>query len=110
VWAIDTVTGMTSSLVSSWSIGAVDGNGVSMLTPGTQSGSVGTAVSLPVSASDSDPSQVLDYSAAGLPPGLRINPATGLISGTPAIAATSLVTVRATDTTGSVSFNWVIIG
>jgi hypothetical protein len=42
---------------------------------------------------------------------LSIDPATGLISGTPTAAGTYATTVRAADTTGatgSATFNWVI--
>jgi hypothetical protein len=110
VWVTDTVTGTTSNQSSTWSIAAVDGNGVYVLTPGTQSGMAGTAVALPLLAGDSDPTQVLDYSAA-LPSWLTINPGTGLISGVPLMAGSYPVTVQVTDTTGataSVTFTWVI--
>ncbi|MFC1442729.1 putative Ig domain-containing protein [Streptacidiphilus sp. N1-10] len=86
------------------------GNTVTVTGPGNQSGTVGTAVSLQISASDSG-SSTLTYSASGLPAGLSINSSTGLISGTPTTAGTSSVTVTATDTTGasgSASFSWTI--
>jgi hypothetical protein len=112
VQVTDTVTGLASSQFSSWSIGAVDGNRVCVLTPGTQSGMAGMAVSLQILGNDSDPTQALEYTAV-LPPDLSINPGTGLISGTPIMAGSYPITVRATDTTGataSVTFNWVISG
>ncbi len=62
-------------------------------------------------ASDSAAGQSLTYSAGGLPAGLSINSATGLISGTPTAAGTSNVTVTATDSTGatgSASFSWTV--
>jgi hypothetical protein len=86
------------------------GNTVTVTSPGNQTGTVGTAVSLQVHASDSATGQTLTYSAAGLPAGLSIS-SSGLISGTPTTAATSSVTVTATDTTGahgSASFSWTI--
>jgi hypothetical protein len=86
------------------------GNTVTVTSPGNQSGTVGTAVSLQISASDSASGQTLTYSATGLPAGLSIS-SSGLISGTPTTAATSTVTVTATDTTGahgSASFSWTI--
>jgi hypothetical protein len=89
------------------------GNTVSVTSPGNQSGTVGTAASVQVHASDSASGQTLAYSATGLPAGLSINSATGLISGTPTTAGTSAVTVTATDSTGasdSASFTWTISG
>jgi len=86
------------------------GNTVTVTSPGSQTGTVGTAVSLQISASDSASGQTLSYSATGLPAGLSIS-SSGLISGTPTTAATSSVTVTATDTTGasgSASFSFTI--
>jgi Carbohydrate binding module (family 6)/Putative Ig domain len=87
------------------------GNTITVTNPGNQTGTVGTAASLQVHASDSASGQTLTYSATGLPAGLSINSSTGLISGTPASAGTSSVTVKATDTTGasgSAAFSWTI--
>ncbi|WP_063774224.1 alkaline phosphatase family protein [Streptacidiphilus rugosus] len=86
-------------------------NTVSVTNPGSQTGTVGTAASLQISASDSAAGQTLSYSATGLPAGLSMNPATGLVSGTPTTAGTSTVQVTATDTTGasgSASFGWTV--
>jgi serine protease len=86
------------------------GNTVTVNNPGSQTGTVGTAVSLQITGSDSASGQTLTYSAGGLPAGLSIS-SSGLISGTPTTAATSTVTVTATDTTGatgSTSFSWTI--
>ena len=41
------------------------------------------------------------YSAIGLPPGLTINPLTGAINGTPTAAGTFVVTVQATNASGT---------
>jgi O-glycosyl hydrolase len=87
------------------------GNTVTVTSPGNQSGTVGTAASVPVKASDSASGQTLSYSAAGLPAGMSISPSTGLISGTPTTAGTSTVTVTATDGTGasgSATFTWTV--
>ena len=87
------------------------GNTVTVTNPGGQAGTVGTAVSLQVHATDSASGQTLSYSAAGLQAGLSINSATGLISGTPTTASTSSVTVTAKDATnasGSATFTWTI--
>jgi len=86
------------------------GNTVTVSNPGSQTTTVGTAVSLQVSASDSASGQTLSYSATGLPAGLSIS-SSGLISGTPTTAGTSSVTVTAKDTTGasgSASFSWTV--
>lgn len=74
-----------------------------------QSTAVGTAIS-PVTITSNDPSAT--YTATGLPAGLTINPATGVISGTPTTPGTSTVTVRATDPSGNasapVTFTWTM--
>ena len=61
---------------------------------------VGAAIT---TMSPSGGSDVDDYSAAGLPSGLSINPATGAISGTPDAAngSASTATVTVTDTAGN---------
>jgi serine protease len=90
--------------------GGGSGNTVTVTNPGNQSGTVGTAVSLQIHATDSASGQTLTFSATGLPAGLSIS-SSGLITGTPTTAGTSSVTVTATDTTGargSASFTWTI--
>jgi serine protease len=85
-------------------------NTVTVTNPGNQTGTVGTAVSLQISASDSASGQTLTYSATGLPAGLSIS-SSGLISGTPTTATTYSTSVTAKDTTGasgSASFSWTI--
>jgi hypothetical protein len=56
--------------------------GVTVTNPGHQTGTVGTAASLRVRASDTAPGTP-GYAATGLPAGLSINSSTRLISGTP---------------------------
>jgi endo-1,4-beta-xylanase len=90
--------------------GGGGGNTVSVTNPGNQSGTVGTAESVQIHATDSG-GQQLTYHASGLPSGLSINSSTGLISGTPSSAGTSTVMVSASDSTGasgSTSFTWTI--
>ena len=81
--------------------GGTTGNTVTVTNPGSQTSTVGTAVSLQIKASDSASGQTLTYSATGLPAGLSINSSSGLISGTPTTAGSSSVTVTAKDTTGA---------
>lgn len=52
----------------------------------------------------------LSYSASGLPAGLSIDPATGIVDGTPTTLGSSAVSVVATNPAGSAtqSFNWTI--
>jgi hypothetical protein len=108
----DGPTGLgTPDGVTAFSNGTTTGNTVTVTNPGSQTGTVGTAASLQIKATDSASGQTLTYSATGLPTGLSINASTGLISGTPTTAATSSVTVTAKDTTGatgSASFSWTI--
>jgi len=88
-------------------------NTVTVTNPGTQSSVAGTVVSLQIEVSDSASGQTLTYAAAGLPPGLSIDAADGVISGViPDDRAGSFtVTVTAKDTTGasgSAAFTWTL--
>jgi hypothetical protein len=86
------------------------GNTVTVNSPGNQTGTVGTGVSLQITGSDSASGQTLSYTSSTLPAGLSIS-TSGLITGTPTTAGTSSVTVTATDSTnatGSTNFSWTI--
>jgi hypothetical protein len=110
VTATDT-TGAHGSASFTWTINSATGNTVTVTNPGNQTGTVGTAVSLQMSGTDSQSGQTLTWSATGLPAGLSISSSTGLISGTPTTANSYSVAVTATDTTGahgSASFTWTI--
>ena len=64
---------------------------------GSASGTVGVAFSYAITATNSPSS----YFASGLPSGLSLNTATGVISGTPTAAAVSTLTVSATNSVGT---------
>jgi len=84
--------------------------GVTVTNPGSQSSTVGTAVSLQISASSTN-SGSLTYAATGLPTGLSISSSTGAITGTPTTAGTYSTTVTVTDSTGATgtaSFTWTV--
>jgi endo-1,4-beta-xylanase len=105
-------TNASGSTTFTWTVKPVGGNTVTVTNPGTHTGTVGTATSLQVAATDSQAGQTLTFTAANLPAGLTIS-SSGLISGTPSTAANNTVTVTATDTTGasgSASFAFNISG
>lgn len=74
-----------------------------------QTTELGRAVSLALAAGDAD-GDLLTFGAHGLPPGLAITVATGVISGTPNSAGTYPVTVTVFDGVQSVSrsFTWTV--
>jgi len=93
--------------VTDFQLGAI--TAVSVANPGSQTGTVGTAKSLQLSASGG--TAPYTWTATGLPAGLSINASTGLISGTPTTAASYSTTATAKDTkgaTGSATFSWTI--
>lgn len=81
-------------------------------TPGAQTTKVGATVSLQIGASDPD-GDALAFSATGLPAGLSIGAATGVISGAPTTPGAYSPRVTVADTLGlsaSASFSWTIAG
>jgi beta-glucosidase len=86
------------------------GQPVTVTSPGPQEGIAGTAVSVPVSASDATSGQTPTFTATGLPAGTSIS-GSGAITGTPTAAGTTTVTVTAQDANGasaSTSFTWTV--
>ena len=78
--------------------------------PANRSSVSGQAASLALAANDPD-GDPLTYSASGLPPGMTLNTASGLISGTPTVASAYVVSVQAADGRGGVAnaaFTWTI--
>ena len=65
--------------------------------PTTASGTVGSAFSYQITATNAPSS----YGATGLPGGLTVNSGTGLISGTPTTSGTTTVTLSATNGSGT---------
>ncbi|MFE9427523.1 beta-1,3-glucanase family protein [Kitasatospora sp. NPDC006697] len=102
----------TSWTISLGSGGSSGGGGstetVSWSTPAAQNSTVGTAVSLQLSATDSA-GKALTYSAQSLPPGLTVS-AAGLVSGTPTQSGSWTVTATAGSGTASAtaSFGWTV--
>ena len=108
---VSDTTGAKGTAAFTWTINPQGTNTITVTNPGNQTGTVGTAASLQIQATDSAAGQTLTYSAAGLPAGLAISATTGLISGTPTTAGTSSVTVTVSDTTGAkgtAAFTWTI--
>jgi PLD-like domain/Putative Ig domain len=109
---ITTDSGVVSGLESTFNgdfTGSAAGQ-VAIINPGSMTTAVGAAVNYQVQAIDTATGS-LSYSASGLPTGLSVSSATGVISGTPTTAGSSSVTVTATDATGasgSASFAWTI--
>ena len=79
--------------------------------PANQTSAEGAAVTVVLTASDPD-GNPLTYSATGLPPGLSVNPTSGVISGTPPFTSAGTYSVSATVSDGALthsrSFSWII--
>ncbi len=103
--------GANASQTFLWTVG----NPVSVALPDSQTSPAGGEVSLPMSGTDANGSP-LTWTESGLPPGLGIDPNTGVISGAPDAADEDVgsfdVTVTATDAGGSSdswTFAWTVL-
>ena len=77
---VDDQNGATDDETFDWTI---VGNTAPVLDPvADQTNDEGDTVALDIDATDDDPGDTLVYTATGLPPGLTINPTSGLITGT----------------------------
>jgi len=102
-------TGAVGSAGFTWTVTG-PGDTVAITNPGPQTSLVRLKMSLQMQASSSG-GFPLTYTATGLPPGLSINSATGLISGNPTVTGTYSVTVTAGDKTGdsaAAGFAWTV--
>ncbi|MHB8973310.1 MAG: putative Ig domain-containing protein [Pirellulaceae bacterium] len=107
--------GVAASLSFTWSV--TDVNRAPTLAPlGSRTQAEGTSVSLALSASDAD-DDVLSFSASGLPRGLSIDAATGMISGKIGYSAAQFsggvhtVSITVSDGQGGSatgSFDWIV--
>ncbi|HEY5024572.1 MAG TPA: Ig domain-containing protein [Acidimicrobiales bacterium] len=81
---------------------------IAVTNPGKQTTALGTPVSHAVHAVDASPSETLAYQATGLPAGLSINPASGVISGRLTVRGKRHATVTVSDSVDSaaVTFVW----
>lgn len=85
---------------------------VTVTDPGDQTTDLDQPVDLAIQATDSTPGQTLSYSAIGLPSGLSIDPADGVITGSPTAEGSFGVVVTARDGNGaqaSVAFSWTVV-
>ena len=80
--------------------------------PGSKASEVGQSISFQIVTSDSE-SDTLSFTACNLPPGLSINPATGLITGTitdpPADHQVAITVGDVANNSTSITFNWLTI-
>ncbi len=77
--------------------------------PGNQAGEVGVPIWLPLTATDPNGDE-LTFGASGLPPGLALDPLSGVISGVLDTAGNFDVAVTASDgvNTASIGFTWSV--
>ena len=104
-WSNDTAACALSHPVVTPGAGAV-----TVTDPGPRTAVAGVPTTLQLRGTDTA-GLALTWSATGLPPGLSLEPATGLVSGTPTLAGSYATTVTATDPAGgagSTGFVWTV--
>ena len=115
--AVTASDGQGGAATQTFTLDATNQAPVVGLNTADQHGTAGNAATLNAGLAFTDPNggDVLTYTAGNLPPGLTINPATGMISGTLAASAASLtpylVTVTAADDKGAAvsdQFKWTV--
>lgn len=101
----------SAAQVFTWTVqDSAPANGAPTLSnPGTRRNNVGDAVSLQLSGDDND-GDPITFGATGLPPGLSLSSATGLITGVPTTPGRYVVIATVSDGTLSVTqgFTWII--
>ena len=106
-------TGETATAYFTFTVNPVGGpHTITVRNPGDQSGRTFLGpLTLQIHAIDSAAGETLTYTQEGLPAVMRIDPATGLISGSLYDQGTLDVTVTVTDSTGasaSAEFHWTV--
>ncbi len=107
----DEATGLGSPNAAAL-VPALCAHSLRLVTPSTQRSAAHAVVALRLRADDV-PGAGVQFSARGLPPGLALNPTTGVVTGRPRRSGTYSVTVAAHDASGSAattSFPWQIGG
>jgi len=117
-WYVEVSDGSATTTGSVWGFetGEISNQAPVVTNPGSQTNTENDDVSVQIEADDPDAGDVLTFSAKGLPAGLSIDPATGLISGNLDYTTAGIytVTVTATDDGAPVMsdseiFTWNVI-
>lgn len=108
-WGSPAMWQYTSGGTVAGETGTVDEDYLTPLEQGSTAGMPVTPVQVRTLSTLASPGQAVTWSASGLPSGLQIDAASGVISGTPAKVGSYLVTATATPASGTpstVSFQW----
>jgi hypothetical protein len=101
---------LSSTVTFDWTVDAPN-TAPQVTNPGAQTSTEGDVILLPIGASDGE-NTALEYSADGLPPGLGIDPVSGVIGGTVGGASVTPygVSVHVSDgsLTTTVDFSWTV--